>query len=648
MAHSFLFQKLCQKETRKLVMVMGMLAAVVILFWPFMILSGNAFSSLYPAVKAAVFAKGSFTTEGSSPKSTRFNNLPYSSNLTNSTDPSTVLRDLQTTEVSKTGVQFVHDNKTWDGGMEDDFELDEETDEHVELDDKKTDNELSDGEVVNGSDKSAVEQVLPPDSTVENTRKHEFSPHKTEKPDDKFALDAVGRSDSFSIATNGTSPDNDRGYPPVMLPTLPAVESGVPGRLDVSASPPSMLPTLPAVESGVPGWLNVSTRSPAMLPTLPAVESGVPGRLGVTSGESPVSIVSNVSVTSKQAPAMLDSHEKFGLLQHGSATSSNSSTISTFPIVKRGRQQITISQMNNILLQNRASHSVKPHWSSASDKELLSLKRQVENAPIVRTDQELDGLVFRNISISYALMERRLKAPKITRGSMEQSIGALCNADVSRVFKLGKDVSLPVTNVRSGDPLRDLGGKPASQRTTLAFYAGNVHGRLREILMKYWGNKDPDMKIMGPIPTGVDNRKMIYIQHMKNSKYCICPRGYEVHSPRVVEAIFYECVPVIVSDNYVPPFFEILNWETFAIFVAEKDVPKLKDILLSIPQERYLIMQERVRKVQQHFLWHKKAVKDTLVARNFVTSVDDGEKLTPSKLRRDADEKNHGIELTVA
>lgn len=201
------------------------------------------------------------------------------------------------------------------------------------------------------------------------------------------------------------------------------------------------------------------------------------------------------------------------------------------------------------------------------------------------------------------------QAPYETRHHMERSVRALCNADLSENFKLGKDVSLPETFVRSPqNPLRDLGGKPASKRPILAFFAGNMHGRLRPILLQHWENEDPDMKIFGPMPRGV-KRKMTYIQYMKSSKYCICPRGYEVNSPRVVEAIFYECVPVIISDNFVPPFFEVLDWEAFAVFVAEKDVPKLKDILLSIPKEKYLAMQLRVKKVQRHFLWHSKPVK---------------------------------------
>ncbi|XP_010925918.1 probable glycosyltransferase At5g03795 [Elaeis guineensis] len=200
-------------------------------------------------------------------------------------------------------------------------------------------------------------------------------------------------------------------------------------------------------------------------------------------------------------------------------------------------------------------------------------------------------------------------APYETGHAMEHSIRTLCNADLHEGFRLGKDVSLPEIYVRSArNPLRDLGGKPADQRPILAFFAGNMHGRLRPVLLEHWENKDPDMKIFGPMPRGVES-KMTYIRYMKTSKYCICPRGYEVNSPRVVESIFYECVPVIISDNYVPPLFEVLNWEAFSVIIPEEDVPRLKEILLSIPREKYLSLQMGVRKVQQHFLWHVKPVK---------------------------------------
>lgn len=200
-------------------------------------------------------------------------------------------------------------------------------------------------------------------------------------------------------------------------------------------------------------------------------------------------------------------------------------------------------------------------------------------------------------------------ASKITRQPMGNCIRALCNANVARGFKIGKDTTLPVTYVRSvEDPVRDIGGKPPLERSILAFFAGGMHGYLRPILHHYWENKEADMKILGPMPRDIDGKRA-YREFMKSSKYCICARGYEVHTPRIVEAIFYECIPVIISDNYVPPFFEVLNWEAFSLFVKESDLPNLRDILLSIPEEEYLRMQMGVRMVQKHFVWHKKPTK---------------------------------------
>ncbi|KAG6507641.1 hypothetical protein ZIOFF_032992 [Zingiber officinale] len=133
-------------------------------------------------------------------------------------------------------------------------------------------------------------------------------------------------------------------------------------------------------------------------------------------------------------------------------------------------------------------------------------------------------------------------------------------------------------------------GRPISQRSILAFYAGNMHGRVRPILNKHWGNdKDEDMKIYRRLPNRV-SRTMSYVEHMRASKFCICPMGFEVNSPRIVEAIHAECVPVIIADNFVLPFEEVLDWSSFSVVVAEKDIPNLKNILLGISHRKYIRM----------------------------------------------------------
>lgn len=192
----------------------------------------------------------------------------------------------------------------------------------------------------------------------------------------------------------------------------------------------------------------------------------------------------------------------------------------------------------------------------------------------------------------------------------KNSIKALCNADASEgIFVAGKDVSLPETTIKNPRrPLRNLGGKRVSQRMILAFFAGRMHGRVRPILVKNWDGKDEDMRIYALLPNRV-SRTMSYVQHMKSSKYCICPMGYEVNSPRIVEAIYYECVPVIIADNFVLPLSDVLDWSAFSVVVPEKDIPKLKEILVAIPMRRYLTMQTNVKMLQKHFLWNPRPVR---------------------------------------
>ncbi|CAK7337461.1 unnamed protein product [Dovyalis caffra] len=411
--------------------------------------------------------------------------------------------------------------------------------------------------------------------------------------------------------------------------------------------------------------------------------------------------------------------ENAELLQTIAVTSKKNSTRASISTLKRRKQSMSISQMNALLLQSLvASHSMKPRRLSVRDRELLSAKLGIENAPRTENPPGLYASAFRNVSMfkrSYELMERMLKvyiykegekpifhqskmrgiyasegwfmkliegnkkfvvrdprkahlfylsfsphmlrmtlfdqyshnqkeleeylknyvdllakkysfwnrtggadhflvgchdwASRLTRHHMRNCIRVLCNSNVAKGFKIGKDTTLPVTYIRSVEtPLKEIGGKPPSERLILAFFAGSMHGYLRPILLEYWENKAPDMKILGPMPRDIEGKRR-YREYMKSSKYCICARGYEVHTPRVVEAIFYDCVPVIISDNYVPPFFEVLNWEAFSVFIQERDIPNLRNILLAISEEKYAAMQLGVKKVKQHFLWHKKPVK---------------------------------------
>lgn len=79
--------------------------------------------------------------------------------------------------------------------------------------------------------------------------------------------------------------------------------------------------------------------------------------------------------------------------------------------------------------------------------------------------------------------------------------------------------------------------------------------------------QDPELK-----PPHLD-----FIDTILDAKFSLCPRGNGAGSYRLQESLALGRAPVIISDNWVP--VADLDWERFAIFVAEDSLPDLPAIL---------------------------------------------------------------------
>ncbi|KAK3124662.1 hypothetical protein QOZ80_7BG0590250 [Eleusine coracana subsp. coracana] len=148
---------------------------------------------------------------------------------------------------------------------------------------------------------------------------------------------------------------------------------------------------------------------------------------------------------------------------------------------------------------------------------------------------------------------------------------------------------------------RQVGGPSASHRPILAFFAGGNHGPVRPILLKHWKDRgDPDVQVSEYLPRGVS-----YTDMMRRSRFCLCPGGYEVASPRLAEAIYLECVPVVVNDgDYALPLADVLNRDAFSVRVRVADIPRIKELLAAVSPRRYIQLQRRVAAVRRHFMVH--------------------------------------------
>merc|ERR1712113_1365783 len=52
---------------------------------------------------------------------------------------------------------------------------------------------------------------------------------------------------------------------------------------------------------------------------------------------------------------------------------------------------------------------------------------------------------------------------------------------------------------------------------------------------------------------------------MGNARYCFVPKGKSAWSLRFYEALFANCVPVVLSDNWELPFEDFLDVSSFTI-----------------------------------------------------------------------------------
>ncbi|KAJ8427394.1 hypothetical protein Cgig2_008810 [Carnegiea gigantea] len=159
------------------------------------------------------------------------------------------------------------------------------------------------------------------------------------------------------------------------------------------------------------------------------------------------------------------------------------------------------------------------------------------------------------------------------------SIRVLCNTNTSEGFNPSRDVSFPEINLLTGEVTgSQLGGFSPFARHILAFFAAACTAYSSPTLE---GRKRPIHSIIRPTPS----RSVIQLNVEED--------GYEVASPRVVEAIYSECVPVLISQGYVPPFSDVLNWKAFSVPVNVKDIPNIKSILMGISPRQYLRMHRR-------------------------------------------------------
>ncbi|CAI5449751.1 unnamed protein product [Caenorhabditis angaria] len=96
--------------------------------------------------------------------------------------------------------------------------------------------------------------------------------------------------------------------------------------------------------------------------------------------------------------------------------------------------------------------------------------------------------------------------------------------------------------------------------------------------------------------------KWDYDELLNNSTFCLVPRGRRLGSFRFLETLGSGCIPVVISDSWILPFSEIIDWQQSALRIPEKEAILIVETLMKVPRGEVEKLTWNSRRVYEKYL----------------------------------------------
>ncbi|XP_054268099.1 exostosin-1 [Macrosteles quadrilineatus] len=202
-------------------------------------------------------------------------------------------------------------------------------------------------------------------------------------------------------------------------------------------------------------------------------------------------------------------------------------------------------------------------------------------------------------------------------------------------FRPGFDVSIPLFHKnhpeRGGDPGYVTSMNfPVSKKYMLAFkgkrYVHGIGSETRNSLYHLHNEQDvvlvttcrhgkswKELKDERCDEDNAEYDRYDYELLLQNSTFCLVPRGRRLGSFRFLEALQAGCVPVLLSNTWILPFHQVIDWGKAAIWADERLLLQVPEIVRSISATKVFALRQQTQILwEQYFSSIEKIVFTTL------------------------------------
>lgn len=164
-----------------------------------------------------------------------------------------------------------------------------------------------------------------------------------------------------------------------------------------------------------------------------------------------------------------------------------------------------------------------------------------------------------------------------------------------------KDISIPPPAWHSPrvQNAKDLPAVGEHNRSLLLFFAGfhNLSPCRQQLVATFARDmRDPTVLIVRNLS------QSRYVHANQRARFCPVCGGFAPWTPRIAEIMYHECVPIFLSDEFLPPFSTTLNWSKFSARLSISKVHTLKSFAASLDHRALRDGERRARPTFEYLL----------------------------------------------